>query len=126
MSESETTEICRINTEERLQVRTKLQRPRQLMGVPTTVNERWSMDFLSDQLTNGRRFRVLNVVDDFSRKMVGQLVSVSISGHQVVRFLTQLCEERGAPRKIVCDNGTEFTSKAMFFWSKETWKPACH
>ena len=88
--------------------------------MPLAVNERWSMDFVSDQLAGGRRFRVLNVVDDFSRELVGQLVSVSISGRQVARFLSQLCEVRGKPRKIVCDNGTEFTSKAMFFWSKET------
>lgn len=114
----------RIYTEEGLQVRTKrrkkLQRPRQPLEVPGAVNERWSMDFVSDQLAGGRRFRVLNVVDDFSREVVGQLVSVSISGHQVARFLSQLCEARGKPAKIVCDNGTEFTSKAMFFWSKET------
>ena len=114
----------RIYTEERLQVRTKrrkkLQRPRQPLEVPGATNERWSMDFVSDQLANGRRFRVLNVVDDFSREMVGQLVAVSISGRQVARFLSLLCEQRGKPRKIICDNGTEFTSKAMFFWSKET------
>ena len=78
------------------------------------------MDFVSNQLSNGGRFRVLNVVDDFSREMVGQLVSVSISGRQVARFLDQLCEVRGWPNKIVCDNGTEFTSKAMFFWSQES------
>jgi putative transposase len=89
------------------------------MLVPTRVNERWSMDFVSDQLSHGRRFRVLNIVDDYSREMVGQLVSVSISGHQVARFLTQLGEARGLPTSIVCDNGTEFTSKAMFFWAKE-------
>lgn len=114
----------RIYTEEGLQVRTKrrkkLHRPRQPLEVPLAVNERWSMDFVSDQLAGGRRFRVLNVVDDFSRELVGQLVSVSISGRQVARFLSQLCEGRDKPRKIVCDNGTEFTSKAMFFWSKET------
>jgi putative transposase len=114
----------RLYTEEGLQVRTKkrrkLQRPRQPMEVPTSVNERWSMDFVSDQLSHGRRFRVLNVVDDFSREMVGQLVSVSISGSQVARFLNQLFEGRDRPRKIICDNGTEFTSKAMFFWSQET------
>lgn len=114
----------RVYTEEELQVRTKkrkkLQRPRQPMEVPLEVNQRWSMDFVSDQLSSGRRFRILNVVDDYSREMVGQLVSVSISGRQVARFLDQLCEERGKPRKIICDNGTEFTSKAMFFWSKET------
>lgn len=78
------------------------------------------MDFVSDQLSNGRRFRVLNVVDDFSREMVGQLVSVSITGAQVARFLDQLFERRNKPRRIICDNGTEFTSKAMFFWSRET------
>ena len=52
--------------------------------------------------------------------MVGPLVSVSISGRQVSRFLSQLIEQRGKPKKIICDNGTECTSKAMFFWSKET------
>jgi len=114
----------RIYTEEGLQVRTKkrkkLHRPRQPLEVPLEINQRWSMDFVSDQLSNGRRFRVLNVVDDYSREMVGQLVSVSISGRQVARFLDQLCEERGKPKKVICDNGTEFTSKAMFFWSKES------
>lgn len=113
----------RIYTEEGLQVRTKkrkkLQRPRLPMAIPATPNERWSMDFVSDQLSGGRRFRVLNVVDDYSREMVGQLVSVSITGNQVARFLDQLGEQRKLPPMIVCDNGTEFTSKAMFFWSKE-------
>ena len=113
----------RIYTEEGLQVRTKkrkkLQRPRQPMEVPLSINQRWSMDFVSDQLSNGRRFRVLNVVDDYSREMVGQLVSVSISGWQVARFLSQLIEARGQPNTIVCDNGTEFTSKAMFFGAKK-------
>jgi putative transposase len=114
----------RLYTEERLQVRTKkrkkLTRPKQPLEVPSSPNQRWSMDFVSDQLNNGRRFRVLNVVDDFSREIVGQLVSVSITGRQVARFLTRLLEQRDKPQKIVCDNGTEFTSKAMFFWSKET------
>ena len=114
----------RIYTEEGLQVRTKkrkkLHRPKQSMEVPMGIDQRWSMDFVSDQLSNGRRFRVLNVVDDYSREMVGQLVSVSISGSQIARFLDQLCESRGKPKKIICDNGTEFTSKAMFFWSKQS------
>ena len=114
----------RLYTEEALQVRTKkrkkLTRPSQPMEVPTAPNQRWSMDFVSDQLSNGRRFRVLNVVDDYSREMVGQLVSVSISGRQVARFLDQLVETRDKPNKVICDNGTEFTSKAMFFWSKES------
>lgn len=113
----------RLYTEEGLQVRTKkrkkLTRPRQPVEVPTAPNQRWSMDIVSDQLSNGRRFRVLNVMDDYLREMVGQLVSVAISGRQVARFLDQLMEERGKTNKVTCDNGTEFTSKAMFFWSKE-------
>ena len=114
----------RIYTEEGLQVRTKkrkkLQRPRQPMVVPVERNQRWSMDFVSDQLSNGRRFRVLNLIDDYSREVIDQLVSFSISGQQVARFLEQAIETRGKPAAIVCDNGTEFTSKAMFFWSQAT------
>lgn len=114
----------RLYTEEALQVRTKkrkkIQRSRMPIEVPLATNIRWSMDFVSDQLSNGRRFRVLNVVDDFNRELLGQLVSVSISGKQVARFLNQLIETRSQPTRIVCDNGPEFTSKAMFFWSKET------
>ncbi len=114
----------RIYTEQGLQVRTKkrkqLKRPRMPMVVPTARDQRWSMDFVSDQLSNGRRFRVLNVIDDFSREMVGQLTDVSISGRQVTRFLNQLIDQRGRPDQIVCDNGPEFTCKAMFFWQKES------
>lgn len=113
----------RIYREENLQVRTKkrkkLQRPRLIMLAPSKSNERWSMDFVYDQLANGRRFRVLNVIDDFNRELIGQLTSFSISGNQVARFLSQLCETRKSPKQIVCDNGTEFTSKSMFFWSTE-------
>lgn len=115
----------RLYSEEKLQLRTrkkkKLDRPRIPMVTPITQDIRWSMDFVSDQLTNGRRFRVLNVKDDFSKELVGQLTEYSISGSQVARFLNQLIEVRGkAPEQIVCDNGTEFTSKAMFFWQQES------
>ena len=113
----------RVYTEEGLQVRTKkrkkLTRPVPVMDLPKQINERWSMDFVSDQLSNGRRFRILNVVDDYSRELVGQLAEFSISGNRVARFLDQLIETRGKPESITCDNGTEYTSKAMFFWSKE-------
>jgi len=110
-------------TEEGLQVRTKkrkkITRSRVPMEMPTDINQRWSMDFVSDQLSTGRRFRVLNIVDDYSRELLGQLVSVSISGVRVARLLDELKQVKGLPKSIVCDNGTEFTSKAMFFWSKE-------
>lgn len=114
----------RLYREEGLRVRTKkrkkITRERQPMEIPHQVNQRWSMDFVYDQLSNGRRFRVLNIVDDYSREMVAQLTAFSISGQQVARFLNQVIESRAKPEKITCDNGTEFTSKAMFFWSQES------
>ena len=115
----------RIYTEEGLQVRTKkrkkLVRPRVPMSVPTRANERWSLDFVSDQLATGRRFRVLNIVDDYTRECVGQLVDVSISGVRMTRYLEELCARRNQPAIIVCDNGPELTSKAMFFWTQSRW-----
>ena len=112
----------RIYREEGLQVSTKtrkkLVRARVPMLVPKAVNERWSIDFVSDQLASGRRFRSLNVVDDFSRECVLQIVDFSISGHRVTREFDKL--SRKLPRTLVCDNGPEFTSKAMFFWAKRT------
>lgn len=110
----------RIYSEEGLQVRRKrrkkLIRPRVPMVLPTRQNERWSIDFVSDQLATGRRFRVFNIIDDFTRECVGQLVDTSISGARMVRFIDTLGR---LPEKIVCDNGPELTSKAMFFWAKE-------
>lgn len=114
----------RLYTKLGMQVRTKrrkkLIRPRIPMEMPIRVNQRWSLDFVHDQLANGRRFRVLNVVDDFSRVCVGQLIDLSISGKRMARFLDQLGCTRGLPKSIVMDNGTEMTSKAMFFWSQKT------
>ena len=114
----------RLYSEAGLQVRTKkrkkLVRPRQPLSMPIARDIRWSMDFVSDQLANGRRFRVLNVVDDYSRELVGQLTAFSITGQQVARFLNDLVEERSKPDQIICDNGTEFTCKAMYFWQRET------
>lgn len=114
----------RLYTEAGLQVRTKkrkkLVRPRIPLDLPTEIDERWSIDFVHDQFSGGRRFRVFNVVDDFSRECIGQIVDTSISGERVARLLTQLIELRRKPRRIVCDNGTEFTSKAMFFWSQDS------
>jgi len=100
-----------------MQVRTKqrkkLVRPRVPMVLPSRPNERWSMDFVSDQLANGRRIRVLNIVDDYSRVCVGQLVDVSISGARVARFLDQFRELCGLPRTLVMDNGPGVTSRCV-------------
>jgi putative transposase len=113
----------RLYTQAGLQVRTKkrkkLVRPRVPLMLPTQPDQRWSMDFVHDQLAGGRRFRVLNVVDDYSRECIAQVVDTSISGQRVARCLTDLIASRGKPAGIVCDNGTEFTSKALFFWSRD-------
>lgn len=112
----------RLYREEQLQVRRKRRRklnvPRIPMLVPSSANERWSVDFVSDQLANGRRFRVFNVVDDFTRECVLQVVDFSISGERLARELERPAGTRPLPRTIVCDNGPELTSKAMFLWSQ--------
>lgn len=78
------------------------------------------MDLVFDQLSNGCRLRILNIIDEFPREVVGQLLSPSISDQQVARFLDEVAKSRLIPRHVVCENGTEFASKVMFFWSKET------
>ena len=85
--------------------------------VPALPNQRWSLDFVHDQLTTGRRFRVLNIVDDVTRECLRAVVDTSISGRRVVRELTDLVAERGRPAMIVSDNGTELTSNAVLAWS---------
>lgn len=115
----------RLYKEEGLAVRTRKRRrlagrERVPLAVPERPNQRWSLDFVSDSLCSGRRFRVLNIVDDFSRECPGQLVDVSISGERLARFLDHLAVFHGLPEEIVMDNGPEMTSKAMFLWSLKT------
>ena len=90
--------VYRIYKEEGLQVpkrkRNKLIRTRQPQTLPEQVNCRWSMDFVSDQLSTGRRFRILNVMDDYSRELIGQYVGYSIGSQQVIRLLEQLIAKR--------------------------------
>ena len=94
-----------------------------LRCVPTTpqrVNECWTMDLVHDQLSNGRCFWVLNIVDNFSRECFGQIVAISITGRCAADYLSELIEKRSAkPASIVCDNGTEFRCEAMFYWSRD-------
>lgn len=115
----------RLYCQEGLQVRTKKRRklPRRdrvPIMAPDAPNERWSLDFVSDQLATCRRFRVLNIVDDHSKFCPGQIVDVSISGEKLAGFLDDLGEICGLPKEIVLDNGPEGTSKAMFDWSERT------
>lgn len=88
--------------------------PAPVLALP---NQRWSLDFVHDQFATGRRFRILNIVDDVTRECLRAVLDTSISGKRVVRELGDLIAERGAPRTIVSDNGTELTSNAVLAWS---------
>jgi putative transposase len=83
------------------------------MMIPLAPNERWSLDFVSDQLTDGRRFRILPIVDDCTRECLALVADTSLSGLRVARQLDHLIAERGRPKMIVSDNGSELTSNAM-------------
>lgn len=116
--------LYRIYREEGLSVRKRKGRKRALgtrrpMLVPDRPNQRWSLDFVSDSFTNGRRFRVLCVIDDFTRECVALVADTSLSGFRVCRELDKAIKEHGRPHTIVSDNGTEFTSNAILKWSDE-------
>ena len=112
--------LFRLYREERLKVRRRGGRKRAIgtrapMTIPMRPNARWSLDFVSDQLTCGRRFRILTVVDD--RECLTLLTDTSLSGVRVARELDSLVAERGGPKMIVSDNGSEFTSNAILAWA---------
>jgi len=117
--------LRRLYREEKLQVRRRGGRKRALgtrrpMLVPDRINVRWSLDFVSDAFTDGRRFRVLAVVDDFSRECLALVADTSLSGLRVTRELDTLMAIRGKPSAIVSDNGTELTSMAVLKWCQQT------
>ena len=116
--------LRRLYREERLQVRRRGGRKRALgtrapLAIPQAPNQRWSLDFVSDQLGSGRRFRILAVVDDFSRECLALVADTSLSGARVGRELDLVIETRSEPESIVSDNGTELTSRAILAWSQE-------
>jgi len=118
--------LLRLYREEKLQVRKRGGRKRALgtrrpMVLPSRINERWSLDFVSDAFTDGRRFRVLAVIDDYSRECLALVADTSLSGARVARELDAIIAKRGGkPKTIVSDNGTEFTSMAILKWCQET------
>ena len=117
--------LRRIYTEEKLQVRRRGGRKRALgtrkpMVLPDGPNQRWSLDFVSDAFTDGRRFRILTVVDDCTRENLALIADTSLSGLRVTRELDRVIAERGMPGAIVSDNGTEFTSMAILKWVQDT------
>jgi putative transposase len=116
--------VYRIYKEEGLNLRTKRPRRRKAaahrMERPeiSTINQCWSMDFVADQLFNGRRFRALTIVDNFSRKCMAIHADQSIKGADVVDILNRLkYEENAIPKRIQVDNGSEFISKNLDHWA---------
>ena len=83
------------------------------------VNARWSVDFVHDRFSCGRRFHILNIVDDVRRQCLGAIADVSISGRRVARELSAIVERRGKPGMIVSDRGTELTANSILAWSAE-------
>jgi putative transposase len=116
--------LYRLYKEERLTVRKHGGRKRALgtrapMAVPQGINQRWSLDFVSDALIDSRRFRILAVIDDFSRECLALVADNSLSGIRVARELDRIAELRSHPCLIVSDNGTELTSNAILAWQEE-------
>ena len=117
--------LRRLYREERLMVRRRGGRKRALgtrapLLLPQAQNQRWSLDFLSDQFSDCRRFRILAVVDDFTRECLALVADTSLSGARVARELDFIIALRGRPLTCVSDNGTELTSMAILRWTQQT------
>jgi putative transposase len=117
--------LRRLYAEQRLQVRRRGGRKRAIgtrapMTLPQGPDQRWSLDFASDALTDGRRFRILVVVDDFTRECLCLIADTSLSGKRVARELDAIIDRRAAqPLLCVSDNGTELTSTAILTWCQD-------
>jgi len=102
----------------RIKPRKRLVREKPLaLTVPERINEVWSMDFMHDQLSDGRSIRLFNVIDDFNREGLNIEVDFSLPSARVVRSLDQIIEWRGRPNIIRCDNGPEYISATLTEWA---------
>ena len=113
--------VYRIYQEENLAVRTKprkklVSRLRVPLGPAEQPNQQWSMDFVTDRMEDGRAFRILTVVDNFSRECLGLYADRSMSGEKVSVCLNRIAGQRGYPQSIRVDNGSEFYSRGMDAW----------
>lgn len=104
----------------RIKPRKRLVRAKpEALSVPEAINEVWSMDFMHDQLEDGRGFRLFNVIDDFNREALGIEIDFSLPSERVIRALKQIIAWRGKPRVIRCDNGPENISATIQNWAKQ-------
>ena len=97
--------------------RIKCNKP-EALSVPLSINQTWSIDFMSDSLNTGRKIRTFNVIDDYNRECLGIEVDHSLPAQRVVKSLEQLIEWRGKPKAIRCDNGPEYISHALREWAQ--------
>lgn len=116
--------VYRLYREEGLQVRTKRTKraARARVALPGAVraNQRWSMDFVSDRLADGRWFRVLTIIDQYTRECLCAYADRSQTGEKVVQHVARLAGSRGVPESITSDNGGEFAGRAMDHWAHES------
>jgi putative transposase len=110
--------LLKLNIRRRIKRRLP-QRVKQPLVVPDALNQAWSMDFMSDSLVDGRRFRLLNIIDDYNRESLWIEVDTSLPSLRVIRVLERLVEMRGKPLRIRVDNGPEFISDRLQLWCEE-------
>lgn len=116
--------VYRVYTELKLNIRRRFRkrlpaRVKQALFQPETINEVWSVDFMNDSLWDGRRFRLLNIVDDYNREVLHIEVDTSLPTMRLIRSLEYLKEFRGLPQMIRVDNGPEFISAQLDTWCKD-------
>lgn len=116
--------LYRVYTEMKLNIRRRAKkrlpdRVKQPLTVPTEPNQMWSIDFMSDSLADGRKFRLLNVIDDYNRQSLAIEVDTSLPSQRVIRVLENLIDQRGKPSNIRTDNGPEFISHQLQSWCEK-------
>ena len=111
---------CELELNLRIKPKKRLKRDKpEVLAVPDAPNDTWSMDFMADQLADGRSFRALNVLDDFNREGLGIEVDFSLPAERVVRSLNRIIEWRGKPEVIRVDNGPEYVSGKLMTWAEK-------
>lgn len=109
---------CELALNLRIKPRRRIQREKPVpLAVPGAPNEIWSMDFMHDQLIDGRTFRLFNVLDDINRESLGIEADFSLPAIRVIRALDQIIEWQRKPGRLRCDNGPEFISQELERWS---------
>lgn len=109
---------CELELNMRIKPKKRIKREKpEALAQPQAANQVWSMDFMHDQLHNGRSYRLLNVIDDYNREGLAIEADFSLPAERVIRVLEQIIEERGVPRVLRCDNGPEYISNCLQVWA---------